>query len=72
MIILDKEESYGHIISWNDDGKSFTIHDRKALLKFVLPEIYETNTFFSAFLRQVRKSAIQYSAPNLKLLQYRV
>ena len=53
-----KEELYGHIISWNHDGKSFTIHDRKALLKYVLPEIYENYTFFSTFLRQVSQSAI--------------
>jgi len=59
MKILDtKEDSYGHIISWNHDGKSFTIHDRKELSKFVLPEIYEHYTFFSVFLRQVRTSAI--------------
>mmetsp|Transcript_272 Transcript_272/g.388 ORF Transcript_272/g.388 Transcript_272/m.388 type:complete len:187 (+) Transcript_272:87-647(+) len=54
MKILDtKEDSYGHIISWNHDGKSFTIHDRKELSKFVLPEIYEHYTFFSVFLRQL-------------------
>ena len=59
MKILDtKEELYGQIISWNHDGKSFTIHDRKALLKYVLPEIYENYTFFSTFLRQVSQSAI--------------
>jgi len=52
MLIVENKD-YDHIISWNDDGTSFTFHDRKAFEKEVICNHFKPCKFRS-FLRKVR------------------
>jgi len=47
-------EGKGHdsVVSWNENGKEFTIHSLEAFKKTVFPQ-YFSSTAFSTFVRQV-------------------
>ena len=44
-----EESSYSSIVSWNTDGRSFTIHDSEALMQQVVP-LYFQQTHFRSFV----------------------
>ena len=44
-----EESSYSSIVSWNADGRSFTIHDSEALMQQVVP-LYFQQTQFRSFV----------------------
>ena len=44
-----EESSYSSIVSWNADGRSFTIHDSEALMQQVVP-LYFQQTHFRSFV----------------------
>jgi hypothetical protein len=43
------ESSYSSIVSWNTDGRSFTIHDSDAFMEQVVP-MYFQQTHFRSFV----------------------
>ena len=49
MLDSAEELSYSSIVSWNADGRSFTIHDRDAFMRQVVP-LYFQQTHFRSFV----------------------
>lgn len=52
MLSEAENGGYEHIVSWNDDGSSFQIHDKKRFVEKIMPK-YLTQSQFRSFQKQL-------------------
>lgn len=57
-----ENEGNEHIISWNDDGKSFAIHDPKVFAEKILTRYFQNQTRYKSF--QVRENGKAFMCYN--------
>ena len=58
MLSQAQQGGYDHIVSWNPDGTSFRVHDKKMFVQQIMP-IFFTQTQFRSFQKQLNLYAFE-------------
>ena len=53
MLEVVEKEGPANIVSWNEDGRSFTIHNPREFAKTLMPKYFSRQTKYKSFQRQL-------------------